>query len=166
MNNMQSNFQKIIEFHKAFGLQHKEEPQTEVFDDKKLVDLAKLSLPPNSVGSPSKTNYSEVYTTTEIVVEPGYYYDPDTAIDELEISYRWYINGNLLDNNSSNILPAYTAVSGDTVSVAMVVFDGGSAIESYPINFAIEDSPIEIKIKDIPEMKDDESLDSDTVEKE
>jgi hypothetical protein len=121
-------------------------------NEKNLVDLAKLSLPPNSVGSPSKTSYSEVYTTTEIVVEPGYYYDPDTAIDELEISYRWYLNGNLLDNNSSNILPAYTAVSGDNVSVAMVVFDGGSAIESYSIDFAIEDSPIEIMIKDIPEI--------------
>ena len=36
---MQSNFQKIIEFHKAFGLQHKGEPQMNVFEDKKLVDL-------------------------------------------------------------------------------------------------------------------------------
>jgi predicted HAD superfamily Cof-like phosphohydrolase len=49
MNNMQSNFQKIIEFHKAFGLQHKEEPQTEVFDDKKLVDL-RVSLIEEEVG--------------------------------------------------------------------------------------------------------------------
>ena len=36
---MQSNFKKIIEFHKAFGLQHKDEPQMNVFEDKKLVNL-------------------------------------------------------------------------------------------------------------------------------
>ena len=36
---MQSNFQKIIEFHKAFGLQHKDEPQMNVFEDKKLIDI-------------------------------------------------------------------------------------------------------------------------------
>ncbi len=119
--------------------------------DKKLVDLAKLSLPPNNVGRPSNTNYGEVYTTTEIVVEPGYYSDPDTAMDELEISYRWYINGNLLENNFSNILPAYSAVFGDNVSVAMVVSDGENAVEGYPIDFSIEDSPVQFMTKDIPE---------------
>ena len=46
---MQSNFQKIIEFHKAFGLKHEKKPQTDTFDDKKLVDL-RVSLIEEEVG--------------------------------------------------------------------------------------------------------------------
>ena len=34
-----SNFKKIVEFHKAFGLEHHDDHNKECFDDKKLIKL-------------------------------------------------------------------------------------------------------------------------------
>ena len=119
---------------------------------KKLVALTELSLPPSYVGSPRTVHYHELYTADAIVVEPGDYSDPDTPKVDLEISYRWYINGEFVDNQSSNTLPAYTAVFGDEVKVTMVVFDGANAIESTVEYISLADSPIQLTVTGIPEV--------------
>lgn len=116
--------------------------------DKLLVDLNSLSLPPVAY-SPWGSSYN-IFTYTPLVVDQGSYSDPDTPIEELQISYRWYINGQIVPDQTSNILPAYIAVYGDDVKVSMVVFDGGTAVESSYFTFTIGDAPLEVELTNLP----------------
>lgn len=127
------------------------EIESSTIANKKLVALTELSLPPNNLGRPRTVQYSDVYTIDAIVVEPGYFSDPDTPEADLEISYRWYINGELVENQSSDTLPAYSAVFGDEVTVTMVVFDGANAIESGATYISIKDSPIQVAFSGVPD---------------
>jgi hypothetical protein len=94
---------------------------------KPLVAIANLSLP-TQVSSPL-LNYSETLNTTNpIQVSEGYYSDPDTNYEDLTVSYRWFINSLLVNDQTSNTLPPYLAVYGDDVSVSMVVSDGTNVV--------------------------------------
>jgi len=112
------------------------------------VDINLLSLPPE-VSRPYVAN-SRPFTTDEIRVNPGAINDPDTPAEQLNISYRWYLNGSLLENQTSNTLPAGTAVFGDTVQVSMVVSDSSSTIESSSSFITLRDSPSEIVVSGAP----------------
>lgn len=114
-----------------------------------LVNLDELSLPP-TVHSPYVQGY-EFRTTEAIVVEPGYYEDPDTPFEELEVYYNWYINGMLVDDQHSSTFPPYKAVFGDTLEVSMVVSDGQNVIESSRYSTTIADSPAEVVISNLPD---------------
>lgn len=115
---------------------------------KLLVSLDTLSLPPVAY-SPWGNTYN-VYTYTPLMVTAGSYSDPDTPIEQLQISYRWYINGVLVEGQNSNILPAYIAVYGDDVKVSMVVFDGSNFVESSFFTFTLGDAPLEIELTNLP----------------
>lgn len=115
---------------------------------KLLVSLDTLSLPP--VASSPWGNTYNVYTYTPLMVTAGSYSDPDTPIEQLQISYRWYINGVLVEGQNSNILPANIAVYGDDVKVSMVVFDGSNYVESSFFTFTLADAPLEIELTNLP----------------
>jgi hypothetical protein len=120
--------------------------------EKQLVDLANLSLPPQAY-SPNWNNYGSVInTTTPIEVSEGYYFDPDDAPDDLQVSFRWYINDVIVPNLNTNTLPARMAVFGDLVSVTMLVSDGVNVVESSKLNFTLEDAPAEIRISNLPDV--------------
>ncbi|MDO6566827.1 VCBS repeat-containing protein [Alteromonas sp. 1_MG-2023] len=120
-------------------------------NNKTLFPLDELSLPP-SAGAPNLIYpWGDIYTTTNIVVSPGYYDDPDNTFDELTISYRWYLNDVLLEAYTSDTLPAYVAAFGDKLEVSMVVSDGANTIESWPLNIVISDSPTEVVIENLPD---------------
>jgi hypothetical protein len=116
--------------------------------NKQLVDVAKMSLPPEA-SAPYGNNY-QLYTTTPLTVSPGYYYDPDNSNDQLTVSYRWYINGQPVAGQTSNILPAHIAVFGDEVKVVMVVSDGINTVESDYFFFTINDSPSQFNAVNLP----------------
>ncbi|GGP63159.1 FG-GAP repeat domain-containing protein [Shewanella saliphila] len=116
--------------------------------NKQLVDVTKMSLPPE-VYAPSGNNY-QLYTSTPLTVSPGHYYDPDNSNDQLTVSYRWYINGQLVSGQTSYVLPAHIAVYGDEVKVAMVVFDGINTVESDYFFFTINDSPAQFNAVNLP----------------
>lgn len=119
-------------------------------NDKQLVPIDDLSLPP-SAGQPYLLNYYEdIFTTSTIVVEPGYYSDPDNYDDELTISYRWYLNDVLLEEYTTETLPPYVAVFGDTLQVTMVVFDGANTVESAPLTISVLDSPAVVTVQNLP----------------
>lgn len=121
---------------------------TNNLSNKPLVDVAKMSLPPE-VYAPSGNNY-QLYTTTPLTVSPGHYFDPDNSLDQLTVSYRWYINGQLVSGQTNYILPAHIAVYGDEVKVAMVVSDGINTVESDYFFFTINDSPAQFNAVNLP----------------
>lgn len=118
---------------------------------KQLVSLDILSLPPSS-NSPRLVYGQTISTLTPIEISPGSYSDPDTDIDQLQISYRWYINDEIVSNNVSNILPAHLAVYGDSVKVTMLVSDGSNLIESRHLSINLEDSPAQVQVTNIPAL--------------
>ena len=121
---------------------------TNNLSNKPLVDVAKMSLPPE-VYAPNGNNY-QLYTTTPLTVSPGHYFDPDNSLAQLTVSYRWYINGQLVSGQTSYILPAHIAVYGDEVKVAMVVSDGINTVESDYFFFTINDSPAQFNAVNLP----------------
>ncbi|GGI71618.1 FG-GAP repeat domain-containing protein [Shewanella gelidii] len=118
--------------------------------DKTLVALTDMSLPP-VVNAPYFLN-SYADTRTPIEVYAGYYRDEDTATEDLVVSYRWYINGVLVEGEHSSLFPAYLAVYGDVVSVSMVVADQTNSIESETKSITLSDSPSELIVSNIPEQ--------------
>lgn len=118
--------------------------------NKTLVALNELSLPPFS-GTPNYFYSGELKTGTPIEVSEGFYNDPDTPFEDLEIAYRWYVNDVILTDQTTNILPANLAVYNDKVEVSMTVFDGVNLIESLPLALIIEDTPAEIQITNLPD---------------
>ncbi|MGY5449808.1 hypothetical protein ACVFI8_02485 [Agarivorans sp. MS3-6] len=117
---------------------------------KQLVALSELSLPPLVTEPYWNTFGDEVYTTTTITVEQGYYEDPDTADELLTISYHWYVNGTRLAETSSTLAP-YQAVYGDLLEVSMVVFDGANSVEGPRLTIELSDSPVQVAISNLPE---------------
>jgi hypothetical protein len=67
--------------------------------------------------------HESLNATTPLRVFAGDYTDRDNTTEELQLSYKWYINGNIVENQSSNTLPPYMAVFGDKVEVSMLVSD-------------------------------------------
>ncbi|WP_439036008.1 hypothetical protein [Agarivorans sp. Z349TD_8] len=118
---------------------------------KQLVALSELSLPP-LVSEPYWNMYGgdEVDTTTPITVEQGYYEDPDTSDELLNISYHWYVNGTRLAETSSTLAP-YQAIYGDLLEVSMVVFDGVNSVEGPRLTIELSDSPVQVAISNLPE---------------
>lgn len=108
-----------------------------------LVAIADMSRPP-LVLRPSHNSSKGTFTTEPIVVRNGVYDDIDTPRDELEISFKWYVNGELVPGQNSNVLPARTAFYPDELLVSMVVSDGINVVESAPWLIVLDDSPEEI----------------------
>ncbi len=118
-------------------------------DNLNLVSIDMLSLPPYS-GSPYVYAYG-LTTVDSITAEPGYYYDDDNETSELSISYRWYVNGTLMEQYQGDTLPPYVAVYEDEVSVSMVVTDGVSTVESDRYYFYLNDSPAQLRVYNKPD---------------
>ncbi|WP_125719574.1 FG-GAP repeat domain-containing protein [Pseudoalteromonas rubra] len=114
--------------------------------DLTLVPLNPLSLPP-IVYSPNRNDDDEYFATSPIIVENGHYEDPDTPLHQLEVSFRWYLNGQLIEGQTTNTLPAGIAVFGDTLEVAMVVSDSDNTVVSPTLNLDLQDSPIQLTIE-------------------
>jgi hypothetical protein len=118
---------------------------------KPLVAIANLSLP-TQVSSPS-LNYSETLDTTNpIQVSEGYYSDPDTDYEDLTVSYRWFINSLVVNDQTSNTLPPYLAVYGDDVSVSMVVSDGTNVVVGPELYIYLDDAPAQISVSNLPNV--------------
>ncbi len=115
-----------------------------------LSDIETISAPPVA-GEPYYYAYDPVYTSDEITVEQGYYYDSDTPESDLSVSYRWYINNVVLESVNGATLPAYNAVFGDEVKVTMVVSDGINIVESQPVFINISDSPMTLTASNVPD---------------
>ena len=115
-----------------------------------LYDIETISAPPVA-GEPYYYAYDPVYTSDDITVDEGYYYDSDTPESDLSVSYRWYINNVVIEGVSGSTLPAYNAVFGDELKVTMVVSDGVNIVESQPVFITISDSPMTLVVSNMPE---------------
>ena len=118
--------------------------------DRTLVAIADMSIPP-TVYAPEFYNWDTVDTTTPITVSPGYYNDNDTDYEDLSVSFRWYINGVLVEDISGDTLPAYRAVFNDLVEVSMVVSDSANTVESGRISIVLSDAPAQVAFENLPE---------------
>ncbi|GGF58427.1 FG-GAP repeat domain-containing protein [Alteromonas lipolytica] len=114
-----------------------------------FVNLDILSKPPRA--DSVIPGFSDVYATTPVEVSPGYYEDEDTPESQLEISYNWYVNGELIPEEHGSILPSGMVVHNDILGVSMVVFDGGMRTESVISEFIVSDSPAEVTVVNLPE---------------
>ncbi|BFT31500.1 hypothetical protein D210916BOD24_26760 [Alteromonas sp. D210916BOD_24] len=118
--------------------------------DRLLVAIADMSVPPR-VYAPDFYTRDTVDTTTPITVSQGYYYDIDTEEEDLSVSYRWYINGVLVEDISGDTLPAYRAVFNDLVEVSMVVSDSANTVESGRTSIVLSDAPAQVAFENLPE---------------
>lgn len=118
---------------------------------KTLVALADVSLPPE-VYQPYRDGYYDVYATTPVLVEPGYISDPDSSQEDLSISYQWYLNGDPLTDQTTELLPPGIAVFGDTLAVTILVSDGANLVESDPLHITVQDSPSILVTQNVPEQ--------------
>lgn len=118
--------------------------------DKTLVAVSDMSLPP-MVYAPDYYSWETVDATTPITVSSVYYYDEDTSYEDLAISYRWYINGNLVEDVSGDTLPAYRATVNDLVEVALVVSDSANTVESNRTTIVLADAPAQVAFENLPE---------------
>lgn len=114
-----------------------------------LYPLDLLTQPPAFTGMPSLLSYN-VSTANAIVVESSEFSDPDTPAENLQLSYRWYINDELVEGEITNTLPAYTAAYGDEVKVQSVIFDGTSSITSEWAYVFLNDTKPVIKTDNLP----------------
>ena len=119
-------------------------------EHKQLVALSELSLPPR-VNSPRSVYNKRFDTTTPVEVRAGSYSDPDTQAEQLSVSFRWYINDQLVVGETTETLPPHLAVFGDKLEVSMVVSDGSNSIESSQLSVILEDAPTEIIVSNLPE---------------
>ncbi|APD91084.1 hypothetical protein BM524_15460 [Alteromonas mediterranea] len=118
--------------------------------DRSLVAIADMSMPP-TVYAPDFYTWDNVDTTTPITVSPGYYNDSDTDYEDLSVSYRWYLNGNLVEDVSGDTFPAYRAVFNDVVEVSMVVSDSANTVESGRTSITLADAPAQVAFENLPE---------------
>lgn len=114
-----------------------------------LYPLGSLTQPPVFTNAPMQLSY-DLSTTTPIVVSIPEFSDPDTPKEELEVSFRWYINDELVEGEITNTLPAYTAAYGDEVKVQAVIFDGTSSIASEWGYISLNDTKPVIKTDNLP----------------
>jgi hypothetical protein len=94
--------------------------------------------------------HESLNATTPLRVFAGDYTDRDNTTEELQLSYKWYINGNIVENQSSNTLPPYMAVFGDKVEVSMLVSDGFSTVEGPTYEILLGNAPAQVIINDLP----------------
>jgi hypothetical protein len=117
---------------------------------KMLTAIDDLSYPP--IVEAPWLNYDDPFnTTTELKVRAGGYSDRDNALEDLQVSYKWYINGEVVNGQTNAILPAFMAVYGDNVKVAMVVSDGSNQVEGPSLNIELEDAPAQVETVNLPE---------------
>ncbi|MCF2860043.1 hypothetical protein L1286_21400 [Pseudoalteromonas sp. SMS1] len=112
------------------------------------IDL--MSLPP-TVYAPYYYANHQTDTTTPITVQTGDYYDSDTPIEELQVSFAWYLNNELIADQITNTLPAGIAVYGDTLEVAMSVSDSANTVLSNRIAIELADAPSYIEVTELPQ---------------
>jgi len=112
-----------------------------------LAKIDEMSLPPKS-GRPS-FYHGDAITTAPIYVAAGSYSDPDTPNEQLTISYRWYINGELIVDQYTNMLPANIAHYQDLLQVTMVIEDQYNLVESTPLTIALQDAPAQAKVAEV-----------------
>ncbi len=125
------------------------------FMDTPLSDLALQSL--DDISSPPEASSVQIVTerlvnSSDIVVEPDYYFDYETPREELAVSYNWYINDVLVDNVHGDTLPAFTAAADDEIRVTFVVSDGTFSTESRSRHLWLEVSPSVLTATDIPDV--------------
>ncbi|TKB00791.1 VCBS repeat-containing protein [Alteromonas portus] len=118
--------------------------------DRLLVAIADMSIPP-TVYAPDFYVWDTVDTTTPITVSPGYYYDSDTDEEDLSVSFRWYLNGNLVEDVTGDTFPAYRAVFNDVVEVSMVVADSANTVESGRTSITLSDAPAQVAFENVPD---------------
>lgn len=118
--------------------------------NKTLVDIANMSLPPY-VGTPYYYANETPNTTDTITVELGYFDDPDNNIEDLSVSFIWYLNGNIVPEQNSATFPARIAVFEDDLRVSMLVSDGINMVEGTTRQIELADAPLEVTISNIPE---------------
>ena len=118
--------------------------------DRSLVAIADMSMPP-TVYAPDFYTWDSVDTTTPITVSPGYYNDSDTDYEDLSFSYRWYLNGVLVEDVTGDTFPAYRAVFNDVVEVSMVVSDSANTVESGRASITLSDAPAQVAFENLPE---------------
>ncbi|MDK1286359.1 hypothetical protein [Pseudoalteromonas umbrosa] len=113
------------------------------------VPLDIMSLPP-AADSPYYAGYMPD-TTMPITVEAGNYWDEDTPIEDLTVSFEWYVNDELVEGQYTNTLPAGIAVFGDVLEVAMKVSDGASSVLSYRTSITLSDAPNFVEVTGLPD---------------
>ncbi|MHC6648443.1 FG-GAP repeat domain-containing protein [Alteromonas sp. HB246098] len=118
--------------------------------DRSLVAIADMSMPP-TVYAPDFYTWDSVDTTTPITVSPGYYNDSDTVYEDLTVSFRWYLNGVLVEDVTGDTFPAYRAVFNDVVEVSMVVSDSANTVESDRTSITLSDAPAQVAFENLPE---------------
>jgi hypothetical protein len=118
-------------------------PQAQVYP----IDI--LSFPPRA-STPQIVQTATRYSNQAIEASPGSYSDIDTPRESLSISYRWYVNGDLINDIVGAVFPPNTATVGDTVSVAMVVMDNINTVESQTQEVIIEPQPLALSDASIP----------------
>lgn len=93
------------------------------------------------VNSPTFSNW-QVTTADEITVTPGTYgsLTSDSPI-EVEVTYRWFVDGQLVNDISGDTLPAGSAARDQFVEVQQVVTGASGNQVSDTIGITIKDSP-------------------------
>lgn len=89
-------------------------------------------------------------TQTPIKVATSFY-DNDTASTDINVSFRWFLNDELVPNQAGDTLPPFIAAYGDLLEVSSVVTDGTSVIESKRLQINLENSPAVATIENMPE---------------
>lgn len=121
-----------------------------------LSDADTLSFPPVA-NSPyiwlDDWQQNEATTSSTIIITDSYYFDRDTPNEDLTISYKWFINNELVEGVSGDTLPAFSAVFGDEVQASVVVSDGTNVVESSLSNviFIADSLPIYSLVGEVPE---------------
>lgn len=90
--------------------------------------------------------YPTVRDAIEVVVQGAY----DDDGDELQYTYRWYVDGNLVAGQSTNILPAGIARAGYYVHAEVEMSDGYETILGASYGVLVADATGEIVAVDLP----------------
>lgn len=94
-------------------------------------------------------NYKDVYTyEDDIAVRLNGFSDPDG--DEVDISYRWSVNGRIIESETGHQFPAGIATKDDVVRTTAVISGGGSVIDSESIYVRIGDAQPGVAVNDAP----------------
>ena len=76
-----------------------------------------------------------------------FYYDPDTATQDLTVSHRWYLNGELIPDQTSATLPLYCGAQ----QLSSHRGKHGSNVEGPRRSIEFEDAPLNIEVTGLPE---------------
>ena len=75
----------------------------------------------------------------------------DADDDELVISYQWYLNGQLLPDQTQPTLPAGVAKYPDHLSAQISVSDGIDALTQHAAEIQLTDTPAYLDMSDVPQ---------------